>query len=135
MSVAFTCEWTKERVVFLNIAEYEESVYWGHTRTRYERSDRPHACVICGAESYELHHLHYRNVGYEDLDDLMPLCEDHHYEVEKHVRTVKSDLSREAATYDYIERLGRRAEGGRIQGPVRFVICDINQGRESCPGS
>jgi hypothetical protein len=120
VSVVFTCEWTRQRVVFLDVAAYEESAYWRHTRTRYERSSRLQACVICASEEYQLHHLHYRNVGYENLADLMPLCGDHHYEVEKHVRAAKADLDREAATYDYIERLESRAEGERIRGPRRL---------------
>lgn len=145
MSVVFTCEWTRDRIEFPTIAAYEESPYWRFTRTRYARSGRPQVCVICASEEYQLHHLHYRNVGYEDLDDLMPLCEDHHYEVEKHVRAVRPELDREAATYDFIERLGLRAEGEHIRNrfgrlweracrtPVNFVICDqaTNQRRPS----
>jgi hypothetical protein len=110
----------EQTVEFVTLADYEKSIFWRFTRARYRASDLPQECTICGDGRFQLHHLHYRNIGDEDLADLMPLCGDHHYEVEKHIRASRPDLDREAATFDYLERVAGRAEGERIRNPRRL---------------
>lgn len=107
-------------VEFTSIYEYEKSVYWELTRERYRLSGREWACAVCRRERPQLHHLAYRDLGKESLDDLMPLCEDHHYEVEKHVRRTKGELNRREATFDYLTRTEARAEKGRIRSPHKL---------------
>jgi len=108
------------RVEFPTLHAYERSSYWKATRSRYKLSRRPQECLVCGSEWFELHHLHYRDIGNENLDDLMPLCEDHHYEIEKHIRKAKGSLSREEASRDYLKQLEARTEGHRIRDGFKF---------------
>jgi hypothetical protein len=122
VSISFVDHWTGALVQFPTVVAYEESPYWRHTRTRYERSDQPQACVVCGGEEYQLHHLSYRSAGYESLEDLMALCGDHHWEVEKHIqKTRERGLTREQATHDYLQSLAARAEGDHVRTPERLA--------------
>jgi len=58
--------------------EYLLSEEWKHKRNLIFNEDQ-HKCCICGTE-YDLqaHHIHYNNVGNEELDDCITLCKDHH---------------------------------------------------------
>ena len=53
-------------------------------RERYRASGRSRTCHVCGASDViELHHRSYARLGGETLDDLVPLCDDHHDEVHR----------------------------------------------------
>jgi hypothetical protein len=56
---------------------------WAETRQRYRDSGRPHQCFVCGSAEIQLHHKTYDRIGAEALDDLVPLCDRHHVEVEQ----------------------------------------------------
>lgn len=55
---------------------YEDYLASGEWRARREacmtRDD--HTCRSCGAPATEVHHLHYRRIGHEHLEDLVALC-------------------------------------------------------------
>lgn len=60
-------------------AAYLHSNLWSETRARYERDPRaPHACAVCAAPRYQLHHRSYERLGAEDVADLLALCGTHH---------------------------------------------------------
>lgn len=67
---------------FASVRAYTDSPMWSHTKLRY-RTVRPMRCFICNAGECDLHHRTYERIGREELDDLVPLCEDHHHEVER----------------------------------------------------
>ena len=68
------------------LGEYTTSWIWAAKRQEWANSDLPQECYLCQRPDYELHHRHYRNLGRETADQLVPLCPDHHYEVEKFLR-------------------------------------------------
>ena len=57
-------------------------------------------------EPIELHHRTYKRMGRESIFDIVPLCEDHHYEVERFIRT--HDVARYDAHIHYVASLVRR---------------------------
>lgn len=68
---------------FANYRRYLLSPQWADTRARYEASGRPQKCMVCHDPHYELHHRTYKHLGKERLDDLIPLCRDHHDQVHR----------------------------------------------------
>jgi hypothetical protein len=74
------------RFEFDSLAAYEASWVWWWSKHLYRVSGRPQKCVICGSDDVEIHHRSYARIGHEDMDDLVALCGDHHYEVERLVK-------------------------------------------------
>jgi hypothetical protein len=68
------------------LESYLASIDWARTRRRYLMSGRRRTCYACGNAEIQLHHTTYVRAGHEHLDDLVPLCEWHHYEVEKVIK-------------------------------------------------
>lgn len=107
---------------FRSVADYECSACWRLVRgtwiRRYEdEHGGPPCCLICRKPSpLELHHLGYAALGFDDrweiLDELVPLCTWHHYELEKRIRT--GVLKRATAHQVFLavkpRRAGPRAE-------------------------
>jgi hypothetical protein len=59
-------------------AEYLRSDHWLELRRTY-RAERPWQCRSCGEKKrLDLHHLTYKRLGKEHLDDLTPLCRSCH---------------------------------------------------------
>ena len=57
---------------------YLQSQKWRRLRARRIFKDRG-LCAECGSrEKLEVHHLTYRRLGMERLDDLITLCQRHH---------------------------------------------------------
>ncbi len=74
--------------------EYLRSPRWRATRRRY-KAQRPWACYVCGTTfRLHLHHRTYARLGREKLDDLVPLCHDHHKRVHELVSEKKATLYR-----------------------------------------
>jgi hypothetical protein len=101
---------TGETLTFDTLDEYEVSDLWRMKRREYRASTRPWCCWICGdTDTIELHHRTYDRCGREPLDDLVPLCEVHHHEIEKHLRR-DPGISRYFAHIDYRRhRIAREA--------------------------
>lgn len=84
MILAETCAgFTAE---FESVRAYEQSWMWRNTRRRYRAMGGPRECFICASRRIDLHHRSYAHIGHEALDELVPLCEDHHAMVEILVR-------------------------------------------------
>jgi hypothetical protein len=60
---------------------YITSPHWLNFRKYYKESGRPQACQVCGNKQYQLHHVTYERKGKELLDDVIPLCWEHHKEI------------------------------------------------------
>lgn len=57
---------------------YIESKWWEERKNRYYRTHKKQCCV-CGSKKHtQLHHLHYKNLGNEKDEDLIPMCVYHH---------------------------------------------------------
>lgn len=82
--------WTDElakRHGYRDYREYLESDHWIELKARY-RSEWPDiACIACGFEWVQLHHLSYDRFGEERLRDLIPLCSGCHHKVHSFLRT------------------------------------------------
>jgi hypothetical protein len=63
---------------FQSLREYRDSDLWRQAKARYQSSDYPQRCLVCGAPGFELHHRSYERLGKEELFDLVPLCRGHH---------------------------------------------------------
>jgi hypothetical protein len=89
---------------------YINSPTWRQKRTEYF-SARPRRCAVCGATKVDLHHMRYRwPLGSETLDDLIPLCREHHERVHKFHALCKqrgAKVTLYSATRLFIERNGR----------------------------
>lgn len=62
-------------------ANYRQTAQWKEKRkTCLEKYD--HRCQVCGCTSWrrivDVHHLHYKNIGKENPEDLISLCCVHH---------------------------------------------------------
>jgi hypothetical protein len=52
-------------------------------------------------------HRRYDNLGQEEWDELVPLCPDHHYEIEKHINKGYPGVTRANAHLDFVRRKSR----------------------------
>lgn len=67
-----------------NYHAYLKSRHWKSVKDSYFRM-RPYRCFYCGVRKrLELHHITYKNIGNEQLADLVYLCPDHHNQVTFH---------------------------------------------------
>jgi len=71
-------------------ADYIWSAEWAEVKRRYRASKLPQKCVVCGSSHVDLHHRSYRRLGAERLNDLVPLCREHHMIVHEKEKTFKS---------------------------------------------
>ena len=96
-----------ENVYEMTLEEYFEDVLWGAKKLRYAEAFPDAGCFICGRGDYQLHHLCYDNLGQETWDELVALCPDHHYEIEKHINKGLDGVTRENAHLDFVRRKPR----------------------------
>ena len=61
--------------------EYLVSDLFYSVKERFRASNLPQSCRVCHAPNVDLHHKTYARLGNEKLDDLIPLCRDHHDEL------------------------------------------------------
>jgi hypothetical protein len=78
-------------VAFRSVREYEASPCWRLVRSSWNARHENIGCFFCGNTfEIELHHLRYDPIGYSSdwkpLDNVIPLCHWHHYEMEKRVK-------------------------------------------------
>lgn len=63
---------------FASYDEYLHSDAWASFNEWYRSSVLPQWCLVCKSHQFSLHHHDYSRVGWEDLWDVVPLCDDHH---------------------------------------------------------
>lgn len=67
------------RMGFSDYEEYLASEKWAKKKEEYVRADLPQRCAHCQSPSYLLHHLTYERMGFERLEDFLPLCPGCHH--------------------------------------------------------
>lgn len=105
-----TCIDTGE--VAVSYSAYLRTKHWNMLREKYFTLNK-NICCWCGSVDYvQLHHLNYKNIGKESLDDLVPLCKSCHKELHKVSRDTK-DVSM-GAVNTFIKKY-RNAEGKKAR--------------------
>lgn len=66
---------------FATYAEYLASDHWRAFRMSYYLSGKRLRCRVCSGKRVQLHHHTYERLGRESLDDVTPLCREHHVAV------------------------------------------------------
>jgi hypothetical protein len=103
-------DWVGGKVYdYEDLEAYYASPFWLVTKQRYEEDARLHECFICGQADYQLHHTRYDRLGME-LDDLIPLCEAHHYEIEKYIDKGIPGVTRQNAHEKYKSEWEKRRD-------------------------
>jgi len=84
---------------FIRYDEYLKSEEWHETRTMVRLHDS-NMCTNCQADTnLQVHHMTYVNVGQEELDDLITLCESCHKEI--HSMQYSDRIERENLLREY----------------------------------
>lgn len=78
---------------FRSYAEYLASDVWKAFHEFWKTSGCPCYCAVCGKEEYQLHHWTYSRVCNEDLNDVIPLCAEHHQLLHAFVGMTDTKLS------------------------------------------
>lgn len=94
---------------------YLESELWQAARMRYEASDRPPYCFVCGARTTQLHHSTYARLGFERPEDLVRLCDRHH-------KSTTSLIDHFRYPFAYAHRIEREAYWDRRMRHLRPLI-------------
>jgi len=66
--------------VAFTYSEYLKTNHWRLLKERYKESNYIQVCAMCGRGRVEYHHRTYKNMGNENLNDIIPLCRKHHGE-------------------------------------------------------
>jgi hypothetical protein len=75
---------------------YLKSLDWKLKKSEWIRSGRPTLCWACdkpmpaNKSNFNFHHRTYKNLGNENLDDLVLLCRNHHKELSEEWEVLKS---------------------------------------------
>ena len=92
-----------------NYLRYLDSREWRERKRAYWLSNRPNYCWACnlpwefGAKGFNFHHISYKNLYNEPLEDLVLLCFEHHKAIEQEWPEAKRNgLSLELWTYMFI---------------------------------
>lgn len=78
-----------ERLSALGFSSYEEylrSPHWKEFQAQYRSSGRPKRCAVCRGRPVQLHHHTYERIGLEGIEDVTPLCREHHQSVHAWLR-------------------------------------------------
>ena len=81
---------------------YIISQAWYEKKTEYRNSKLPQNCLVCQEPKVDLHHRTYKRLGGEWLNDLVPLCRQHHDGV--HSFHKKSKMNLWGATKYYVKK-------------------------------
>ena len=71
---------------------YINSLAWRNKRQQYFDSKLPQKCLVCDSRTVDLHHRTYKRLGNEWLNDLVPLCRQHHDECHAFIKSKKLNL-------------------------------------------
>lgn len=106
-----------------NYLRYLDSRQWQEVKRSYWLSNRPNECWACGkkydykSQSFNFHHLTYKNLYRERPEDLMLLCANHHRELELSWKSrTMSSISLEAFSYAFV--CASRIEQGKSFKPL-----------------
>ncbi|MBS3904782.1 MAG: hypothetical protein KGZ39_05605 [Simkania sp.] len=99
----------------MNYHRYIQSTAWQLKRLEYQLSKKPQHCLICHDEHYQLHHITYKNLGNEPLEDLMPLCDPHHLAVHNWLKAHRSPVERSGQALMALRDPKPRPTGRRLQ--------------------
>lgn len=89
---------------FSSYYAYLQSPHWLTFKARYNASGRSKKCAICKSRKTQLHHRTYERLGSERLDDVIPLCQEHHESV--HLWLDHHGLSEESTDLAVLELQG-----------------------------
>lgn len=92
-------------------AAYLTSPHWIEFKERYAASDKLQECFVCGTPKFELHHRTYDRVHQELLEDVVPLCDEHHRRVHRAVRAGKSLMD----AHTWVKSLYQRGEREEVR--------------------
>ncbi len=66
----------------MSYKDYLKSGHWKDTKNYLQIIDGGKECWVCATkDKIQTHHLHYKSLGYEDGDELIFLCAEHHLKV------------------------------------------------------
>lgn len=84
-----------------NYETYLESSHWKNFKKSYYILHEK-KCAVCGTKlNINLHHKHYKSLGEESFDDVIPLCYDHHTRLHEYSKAHPS-LTLDEASERYI---------------------------------
>jgi hypothetical protein len=98
----------------LPASEYEsyiKSNAWRAKRQRYFASKLPQNCLVCNDSKVHLHHRTYSRLGFERLQDLVPLCQKHHSECHQFLE--RSGMGHWGGTKHYLRSVAGRHTSGK----------------------
>jgi hypothetical protein len=88
------------RLGFGTYRDYIKSDHWKNFVLRYRASNRPQVCNECGKIEVQLHHVIYKRLGCELLDDVIPLCKLHHKLIHnRHIEESKKPTKKPRSKY------------------------------------
>lgn len=108
------------------------------TRAKWDESGKSRGCFVCWTTTgVELHHRTYKQLGFEELEDLIPLCRRHHlkvhsvaqagyalYDAHRHQRAAHVNLRLAGRMDEMIDRVEGAIERGLFDGlRGRVVAC------------
>ncbi len=71
---------------------YINSLEWRKKRQQYFDSKLTQKCLVCDSQTVDLHHRTYKRLGKEWLNDLVPLCRQHHDECHAFIKRKRLNL-------------------------------------------
>jgi hypothetical protein len=126
MGKSITCS---DGAVFKNHAAYIVSKQWEAKRQEFFSSIRFWGCcVVCGAKKkLQVHHMHYRNIGNEKIEDLTCLCakchkKHHGIETKKNEKPVQRKKKKKGK-----KRMWKVSESGFYGSTKIFTQAEIEE--------
>jgi hypothetical protein len=108
--------------------DYLSSPHWLQFKSRYfEKKARE--CDLCGDPAVELHHITYRNLGRERLQDVVPLCRFCHEGTHDHARTDRFEYAHRRYRRSFLQRHGftRKQQRRMREGEKRALMRQLHR--------
>jgi hypothetical protein len=115
---------------------YLKSYEWHQKKCEWIASGRPAFCFACekampyvNAKGFNFHHRTYENLYNEKLDDLIPLCSEHHQELEIEFRVIRNhNVDLKTWTYVFISMVRFKKGLTAInKSKISIVMGDFNE--------
>lgn len=100
--------------------DYLKTQHWKSLRERVAKA-YSYTCNNCGvnvSQGYEIHHLTYKRVGNEKMDDLVCLCRNCHQKETERIKQQKEENKR-LQNAPFIEKLHRAKD---LKTQIRLVL-------------